>query len=132
WHRLATAVMRRPLVIGAAIIALLLVLGAPFLGVHFGQPEARALPAAASTRVTSDVLTKDFRSGESNALSVVAPAGGGDAAITAYAESLSRVPQVARVDALTGSFVAGARVAPANQANQRFANPTGTWMSVVP
>src|SRR6202011_4615421 len=79
-----------------------------------------------------DVLTKEFRSGESNALSVVAPAGGGDAAITAYAESLSRVPQVARGDALTGSFVAGARVAPATQANQRFANPTGTWMSVAP
>src|SRR5579862_4764709 len=59
WHRLATAVMRRPLPIAAAIITLLLVLGSPFLHVHFGSADARVLPASASTRATSDMLTAD-------------------------------------------------------------------------
>jgi len=133
WHRLATAVMRRPLPIAAAIIALLLVLGTPFLGVHFGQPDDRVLPASATTRAAADVLRTDFRSGETNALSVVAAHGGGSAAIASYASALSRVPEVARVDALTGSYADGALVAPATAATAgRFANPTGTWLSVVP
>ena len=39
WHRVATAVMRRPVVIGGAVVAVLLVLGAPFLRIHFGSPD---------------------------------------------------------------------------------------------
>jgi RND superfamily putative drug exporter len=132
WHRLATAVMRRPLTIALSIGALLLVLGAPFLGVHWGQPDDRALPKSASTRMASDVLRTQFTSGESNALSVVAPRADGAAAITSYAESLSRVPGVARVDALTGSFTNGARVAGPGASSARFANRAGTWLSVVP
>jgi len=133
WHRLATTVMRRPVPIAAAIVAVLLILGAPFLGVRFGEPDARVLPASASTRAASDVLTADFTSGEANALSVVAAHGGGDAAVTAYAESLSGVPEVARVDALTGSFAQGTQVAPASPVSRaRFSNPSGTWLSVVP
>jgi putative drug exporter of the RND superfamily len=108
------------------------VLGTPFLGVHFGQPDDRVLTTAASTRAASDVLRTDFRSGEANALSVVASRGNDPAAVTSYAEALSRVPQVARVDAVTGSFANGAQVAPASPASQRFANPTGTWLSAVP
>ena len=133
WHRLATGVMRRPLPIATAIIAVLLVLGAPFLGVHFGQPDARVLPPSASTRAASDVLQADFASGEANAISVVAPVGKSVTSITSYAESLSRVAAVARVDALTGSFIDGRQVAsPTPSANGRFTNPTGTWLSVVP
>jgi RND superfamily putative drug exporter len=130
WHRLASWVMRRPVPIAAAIIAITLVLGAPFLGVHFGEPDARVLPPSASTRAAADVLTNDFASGESNSFSVVAPHGGGATAITSYAETLSRLPEVARVDALTGSFIDGAKVAAGDTA--RFANPTGAWLSVVP
>ena len=134
WHRLATAVMRRPLPIAAAIIALLLVLGTPFLGVHFGQPDDRVLPASATTRAAADVLRTDFRSGETNALSVVAAHGGGGTRRSRRTRRRSRrVPDVARVDALTGSYADGALVAPATAATAgRFANPTGTWLSVVP
>ncbi|HVM68093.1 MAG TPA: MMPL family transporter, partial [Acidimicrobiales bacterium] len=133
WHRLATGVMRRPLPIAAAIITLLLVLGSPFLHVHFGSADARVLPASSSTRATSDMLTANFRSGEANAMSVVAQHGGGSASIATYASALSDVPGVARVDALTGSYISGAQVAPASPSSAaRFANPTGTWLSVVP
>jgi RND superfamily putative drug exporter len=132
WHRLATAVMRRPLPIALVIAAFLLLLGSPFLGVHWGQPDDRVLPKSASTRVASDTLRTDFASGESDALSVVAAHGGGADQITSYAESLSNVPGVAQVDALTGSFIKGASVTPASPSSARFANPTGTWLSVVP
>jgi RND superfamily putative drug exporter len=38
WHRLAMIVMRRPVIIGGSVIAVLLVLGSPFLRVTFGLP----------------------------------------------------------------------------------------------
>jgi len=133
WHRLATAVMRRPLPIAGAIIAILVLLGAPFTGVHFGQPDARVLPPSASSRAASDALGANFSSGEANAFSVVAATGQGAAQVTAYAEALSRVPGVDRIDALTGSFAGGAQVAPQSaESVGRFSNPTGTWLSVVP
>ena len=137
WHRLAVVVMRRPLPIATAIVAVLLVLGAPFLGVHFGQPDDRVLPKNASSHVAIDDLRHNFASNESVSLSVVAARAGNaarlTAPITAYASALSRVPGVARVDAFTGSFIGGQLVAPAQPATSaRFGAATGTWLSVVP
>ena len=54
------------------------------------------------------------------------------AEIDAYAASLSRLPGVARVDALTGSFFGGTRVIGPNPSSARFFAPGGTWWSVVP
>ena len=137
WHRLAVVVMRRPLPIATAIIAVLLVLGAPFLGVHFGQPDDRVLPKNASSHAAAEDLRLNFASNESGSLSVVAPRAGNAATlggpITAYAAALSEVPGVARVDAFTGSFIAGHLVAPPQPATSgRFGTASGTWMSVVP
>jgi putative drug exporter of the RND superfamily len=133
WHRLATAVMRRPVPIATAVIVVLLVLGSPFLGVHFADPDARVLPPTASTRAAADAIAANFRSGETNAFAVVAPKGNGASDIASYAARVSTVAGVARVDALTGSYAAGRRVAaPTPALSARFANPTGTWLSVVP
>src|SRR5271166_4756607 len=44
WYRSTKFVMRRAIPIGLALIALLLVLGAPFLGVKWGFPDDRVLP----------------------------------------------------------------------------------------
>ena len=54
------------------------------------------------------------------------------AEIVAYASALSKLSGVARVDAITGSYVGGSQVAPPNPTSGRFAAPTGTWLSVVP
>ena len=43
WHRVAVFVMRRPLPVATAVIALLLLLGAPFLGIRLGTPDDRVL-----------------------------------------------------------------------------------------
>jgi RND superfamily putative drug exporter len=139
WHRLATTVMRRPVVTGGAVIALLLVLGSPFLRITFGQPDDRVLPAAATSRQVSDSIRTNFASREASALSIVVPTAptgpGTTTAIGGYAARLSTIAGVGRVDAITGSYAGGRLVAPPNAASARFAPPTGTagtWLSAVP
>jgi len=136
WHRLATGVMRRPIPIATVVIAFLLFLGSPFLGVEFGQTDDRVLPADNAARAVAQDLRDNFAGNEASALSVVA-AGSGDPAgrtaeIDAYAAELSAVDGVERVDSLTGSYVGGALVAPANPVSARFLGADGTWLSVVP
>jgi RND superfamily putative drug exporter len=135
WHRLAMIVMRRPVIIGGSVIAVLLVLGSPFLRVTFGLPDDRVLPASATARQAQTAIRVNFSGNEASALEVVAPtAHASPATITGYAETISTLSGVGRVDAITGSFIAGRQVAPPNPASVRFVGPggTGTWLSVVP
>ncbi len=133
WHRLATVVMRRPGPIAIGIVAVLLLLGAPFLKVNFGLPDDRVLPQGASSRVVQDQIRTQFTSREINTMPVVAPdATAQPAQIASYATRLSLVPGVARVDALTGSYAGGRLVFPPNAASARFKAPNATWLSVVP
>ena len=108
WHRVATLVMRRPVPVATAAIVLLLVLGAPFLGLHLTQPDDRVLPPGSDGRVVGDILRDEFASEEAGALSVVTEHEDGadlaDRDIDAYAASLARLPGVSRVDAATGTY----------------------------
>ena len=136
WHRTATRVMKHPWPFALVVTAILLALGAPFLNLKLGTPDDRVLPPSAHTREASDLIRANFSSQEAFAVQVVA-AGIGAAdthtdAINAYAVDLSNVPGVARVDALTGSYVEGAKVLDPNLLSTRFAGETGTWLSVVP
>src|SRR5437763_1046229 len=72
WHRIALFVMRRPVWVGLTVVALLLALGAPFLGVKFGLPDDRVLPPGSSTRLIQDQIRHNVSSGEASALSIVA------------------------------------------------------------
>jgi putative drug exporter of the RND superfamily len=134
WHRVATAVMRRPVPIATGAIAALLILGAPFLGIKFGLPDDRVLPPGDSVRTVQDALRDEFSSREAATLEVVAPgAGAQDAnALASYAVALSQVPGVARVDAASGSYIGGRLAAPPSAASARFTSSAGTWQSVVP
>lgn len=136
WHRIATGVMRRPVGIAGAVIAVLLLLGAPFLNVAFGTPDDRSLPEGARSRQVSDQLRRDFDSNESEAFAVVLDGRAGDDRIDAYAAELSKLGGVARVDAATGNYVGGRRVAGPNPSTARFIGgpkAAGTsWLSVVP
>ncbi|HEX2047795.1 MAG TPA: MMPL family transporter [Acidimicrobiales bacterium] len=133
WHRAAVAVMRRPVPVAAAVILLLVFLGAPFFRIAFGLPDDRVLPATATSRQVQDAIRTNFTSNEASALSVVAVDALIDpAAVDGYAADLSRAPGAARVDAATGSYIGGQQVAPPNDASARFAGDRGTWFSVVP
>jgi putative drug exporter of the RND superfamily len=144
WHRVATGVMRRPLPVAVVVVALLLLLGSPFLGVRFGLPDDRVLPAGAEGRQVADALRAGFAADESSALSLVAT-GTSDPTtrlpeIDRYAAALSRLDGVSRVDALSGSYADGRRLQGplAGAADEvpaaagRFAAADGTWLSVVP
>ena len=136
WHRVATAVMRRPVPIATAAVLLLAVLGIPFLRLHIGLADDRVLPAGRSSRQVQNVIRHDFASNENGALQVVAPdADPNDAAtLGRYAAALSRIRGVARVDAATGSYVHGAPVPAPAATTTRFQSSAvnGAWLSVVP
>jgi len=136
WHRVATAVMRRPVPIATSAVLLLVVLGIPFLRVHIGLVDDRVLPAERSSRQVQDVIRRDFSSNESGALEVVAPEADPDdsATLGRYAATLSRISGVARVDAAAGSYVHGTPVpAPAATAARFHSSAVkGAWLSVVP
>jgi RND superfamily putative drug exporter len=136
WHRLAGAVMRRPVPVAAAVIALLVVLGLPFLGVKLGFPDDRMLPAGTSSRDVGEVLRTEFDGAESAPLVAVAPGIGDPSAhaveIEAYAARLSTLDGVARVDAFTGSYVDGTRAQRGTEQSRRFASGDATYLSVIP
>ncbi|CAN3127236.1 SSD domain-containing protein [Mycobacterium sp. smrl_JER01] len=114
WYRCAKAVMRRALPLGLAVVALLLVLGTPFLGVKWGFPDDRVLPPSASAHEVGDQLRTDFADNTDTAVTVVVPDSTGLAPgdLSDYAAELSRVPDVPAVSAPTGTFVDGVRAGP--------------------
>ncbi|WP_026239423.1 MMPL family transporter [Parafrankia discariae] len=135
WRRVATAVMHRPLLAGLPVIALLLALGAPFLHVEFGTPDDRVLRDSASSRAVGDVLRDDFSSNDAGAIVVVltGPAGRlGTAGIADYAEELSGLAGVARVDSSAGIVLDGRVVVPPGPTTERYAADNAAYLRVVP
>jgi putative drug exporter of the RND superfamily len=114
WYRLSTFVMRHAIPIGAAVIAVLLVLGAPFLGVKWGFPDDRMLPPSVSARQVGDQLRNDFAVNPLTNISVVMPDADGVSAedFNRYAAALSKVSDVSSVSAPGGTFVDGRLAGP--------------------
>jgi putative drug exporter of the RND superfamily len=119
WYRSTKVVMRRAVPIGLAVIALLVLLGTPFLGVRWGLPDDRVLPRSASAHQVGDQLRSDFADNSATAVTVVVPDanGLGPTDMERYAADLSRVSNVSAVSAPTATFVAGARVGPPSAAS---------------
>jgi putative drug exporter of the RND superfamily len=136
WHRMASFVMRRPVPIATSVIIVLLVLGAPFLNVRWGQADDRSLPEGTSSRVVSQQIRDNFTSNSSNALSVVATNTGDpraeSATIERFALRLSDVDGVEVVDGLTGTYSDGTKVAEPTPASERYGNGDAAWFSVIP
>jgi RND superfamily putative drug exporter len=135
WRRVALAVMRRPALVAAPVVAFLLLLGTPFLGVRFGLPDDRTLPASASSRQVAEVVRTEFATRDAQALTVVAPTLGDPGTrrpqLDRYAAALSRLDGVARVDAPTGVYARGRQAAP-NPAAARFATDHAARFAVIP
>jgi putative drug exporter of the RND superfamily len=118
FYRSTKFVMRHAIAIGLAIIALLLILGAPFLGIKWGFPDDRVLPASASARQVGDQVRSDFASDSATNVTVVIPdlAGVTPDELGRYAVQLSQVPHVSSVSAPGGTFVTGSLVGPPSAA----------------
>ncbi len=114
WYRSTKFVMRRSIPIGTAIVAFLLLLGSPFLGIRFGSPDDRVLPKSASAHQVGDLLRSSFSSNLNSGMTVVIPdaTGVNESDLDRYAAQLSRVPDVALVSAPGGTFAGGKNVGP--------------------
>ncbi|MFN0283699.1 MAG: MMPL family transporter [Kineosporiaceae bacterium] len=93
WERLARNVMRRPVRWVAAVVALLAVLGSPFLHVTFGGIDERALPVGAQGRVVAESLRSDFPAVTTSPVDVLVE--GADAAgLAAFSVRVAGLPGV--------------------------------------
>jgi putative drug exporter of the RND superfamily len=109
WYRSSKFVMRRWAPVGLAVMAVLLLLGLPFISVKWGFPDDRVLPRSASSHQVGDRLRSGFAHDSATAVPVVIPDARNlsPADIDRYAADLSRVPDVSAVSAPGGTFVNG-------------------------
>ncbi|WMN02133.1 MMPL family transporter [Rhodococcus erythropolis] len=114
WYRSTKRVMRHAVPIGLAVVALLLLLGAPFVGVKLGFSDDRLLPPSASAHQVGDQLRNDFAIDPAASILVVIPdvVGLDQADLERYAADLSLVPDVAAVAVPSGTFVSGVKMGP--------------------
>jgi RND superfamily putative drug exporter len=118
WYRSTKFVMRRAITIGVAVVALLLLLGAPFLGIKWGFPDDRVLPSSLSTRQVGDELRTNFAVDSARNVTVVIPDANGVTPVDLdrYASALSQVPDVSSVSAPGGTFTGGRQAGPPSAA----------------
>jgi putative drug exporter of the RND superfamily len=118
WYRSTKYVMHHAIPVGLVIIALLLVLGAPFLGVKWGFPDDRVLPPSASSRQIGDSLRNDFAVNAATDVVAVIPDTSGVTSeeLTTYGADLSEVPDVSSVSTPDGTFVRGVLAGPPSAA----------------
>jgi putative drug exporter of the RND superfamily len=114
WYRSTRFVLRHAIPVGMSVVALLLLLGVPFLGVKWGFPDERVLPRSSSARQVADMLDNDFANGLGTEFTVVIPDTRGvpPADVQRYAAELSRVPDVSSVSAPDGTYVGGSLAGP--------------------
>lgn len=106
WYRLSNAVMRFPIPVAVAALAVLVTLGLPFLRASFSTPDYHVLPAGQESRVVSERLAQDFpRQGSSELVIAVrvpgdALAPANLAALQSYVTSVQKMPGVISVQSL--------------------------------
>ena len=114
WYRATKLVMRRAMPVGLAALAVLLLLGFPFLHVKWGYSDDRLLPRSASAHQVGDQLRSGFANDSAPAIQIVIPNARNldPADLDGYAADLSRVPDVSAVAAPAGTFIDGHEVGP--------------------
>lgn len=103
WHRVAHAVMRRPLLVVAALVPVLLLLGSPFLHARFGSEDYRVLPREAESHDVGDRLRHHFPGLDAEPLDVLVRTSGAVVSarlpeLDAYARTLAALPGVEAAD----------------------------------
>ena len=125
WHALATAVMRRPILVLIPTVAFVLLAGSPFLQFRLANADTRTLPPQAEARRGYDSLVANFPGQEQSTISVVTDFHDGDprtaehsAFVTAANASYAQLPNVLRVSTPTyGTHIAWVSVVTAQPAS---------------
>jgi trehalose monomycolate/heme transporter len=128
WHKVATAVMRAPVLVTLGVTALLVTMGLPFLRIEPSVSGASVLPEHAEARQVAELLESDrFPAHVSGAVQIAATTSRevlsepGLRAVGAYVQQLEGVAHVQRVDAVVG----GASGRSPEQLMQALSGPYG-------
>jgi len=109
WSTLATAVMRRPILVIVGTVTLLVALASPALNAKFSQVDDRVLPASNLAAIASDQIRERFES--QIPVEVLVPISATLAEVDNYAKTLVADPNV--MSAYTGdSMIEGDTVTP--------------------
>ncbi len=108
WARVAHLVMRRPVAVFVPTLALLLLLGVPFLHITFSSPDASIVPPSVQSRQVYDILTTEFNANETNPVLVVVKTAPGTtafdpanvASLSNFVQNVQADPRVARVESI--------------------------------
>ncbi len=106
WSRLARRVMAHPIAVIVPTLAVILLLGSPFLHVRFNAPDASILPPDVPSRAAFDRLQADFGEGEFAPIVIAIRTDGPAtsapnlAALYDYSRRLAADPRISRVDSL--------------------------------
>jgi len=99
WRRLSGKVMKRPVLFAVPIIGVLVALGAPFLGVQFGQVTEKVLPEGNTARVATENINQNFSALSNTGFKIVVK-GGDQAAVQEYLGKVKDIKGVGEVQPL--------------------------------
>ena len=133
WERVAHAVMRRPLLVLAPVLAGLLIVGSPFFRLQQGVPDATVYPAGIPSRDAWVALLDEFRPGETTPISVLVDTDANATdpasieAIMAYSTSFEGIDGIDRVEGpFTIADPSTGTLLDADQVAQLYGAPAGT------
>src|SRR5438309_1070970 len=120
WHTIATAVMRRPVVVLLPVVAFILLAGSPFLRLRLATGDVTVLPTKEESRAAYDRLRSDFTGADVTHVSVVVNYPSGDPLapdrVPALAELAQRVAQVPNVQRVNSPVTLDPRLQPSDYA----------------
>ncbi|MEY4412673.1 MAG: hypothetical protein RL560_932, partial [Actinomycetota bacterium] len=98
WAQIARFVMRRPVSVVAASLAILAILIAPITNIKFSQIDSDVLPKSDRAYQASQFIANEFPGQESNPIEIVFPDGAQQSEqIATYMAALKQIPGVVRV-----------------------------------
>jgi RND superfamily putative drug exporter len=107
WAGVAQAVMRRPFAVLIPVLALLFLLGSPFLRLQQGVPNASIFPAGLDSRDAYFALVNEFQKGETTPITILADVPGSPtdpANIRALVDYAARLDSMAGIDRVESPF----------------------------
>jgi uncharacterized membrane protein YdfJ with MMPL/SSD domain len=106
WYRISETVMQHPVVVGLSVLAILVMLGLPFLRVTFATSDVKVLSTQQDARIVSDRLSQDFIQ-QGNSQLVIALQTPGNAlsstnlvSLDNYVHTIEGIPGVESVDSV--------------------------------
>jgi RND superfamily putative drug exporter len=114
WHTIATTVMRRPLVVLVPVVAVILVLGSPFLHLRLANNDVTALPKHEESRAAFDRLVDEFPGGNQTHINLVVEYPNGNPLAPAHVPGLidlaKKIAALPNVDTITSPVTVDPRL----------------------